>query len=287
LIQVCYFGAYLVFCLPASFVASRFSYRTAILMGLALYTIGAILFWPAAHYAVFWPFPCCAFIIGCGLATLETTAKYVDFSSPFLSFPLFLPSSRFELMLTTAFSYSSYISVLGSPERAAFRLNFAQSFNGLATFVGPTIAAHTFFKDPDSVELTSVQYVYLAVACLGAAVAVLFFFAKLPEITGDDLEDAQENRGIVDNRPLWKRKHTILGFICQFCYVGAQVTVATFCINLLTEHADYTDAQASSMFGYSTLHTLSRPPHLPLFPLHSLFPPFFLPFFGLSLWRFR
>ncbi|GAA5850400.1 hypothetical protein JCM8547_001863 [Rhodosporidiobolus lusitaniae] len=219
MIQVAYFGAYLVFCLPASFVASRFSYRIAILMGLGLYTVGALLFWPAAHYAVFWPFPCCAFVIGCGLATLETCAN-------------------------------SYISVLGSPERAAFRLNCAQSFNGLATFIGPLIAAHTFFKDEESTELKSVQFVYLGVACLGAAVAVLFTFAKLPEISGDDLEEAQEAAGIIDDRPLWKRKHTVFGFVCQFCYVGAQVTVATFIINLLTDDGSFTKSEASQMFSY-------------------------------------
>lgn len=68
----------------------------------------------------------------------------------------------------------------------------------------------------------------LAVACLGAAVAVLFVFAKLPEITEDNLEDEQEAAGVADNRPLWQRKHTIFGFVSQFCYVGAQVTTATF-----------------------------------------------------------
>ncbi|GAA5820055.1 hypothetical protein JCM11251_005464 [Rhodosporidiobolus azoricus] len=218
-IQVCYFGAYFVFSIPASLFASRFGYKKGVLMGLTLYIIGALLFWPAAHYEVFWPFPCCAFIIGCGLATLETMAN-------------------------------SYVSVLGDPKHAAFRLNFAQSFNGLATFIGPTIAAHTFFKDNASTDLTSVQFVYLGVACLGIAVFILFAFAKLPEIDESAIEESQENAGYVDERPLWKRKHTVFGFICQFCYVGAQVTVATFTLNYLTDGGDFTDSKASSMFGY-------------------------------------
>ncbi|GAA5939983.1 hypothetical protein JCM10213_004897 [Rhodosporidiobolus nylandii] len=202
MIQVAYFGAYFVYSIPASMFASRFGYRKGILMGLSLYTVGAILFWPAAHYAVFWPFPVCAFVIGCGLATLETMAN-------------------------------SYVTVLGSPERAAFRLNFAQSFNGLATFIGPLIASHTFFN-----------------ICLGAAVFILFCFAKLPEISEDNLEDAQEEVGVADNRPLWKRKHTMFGFLCQFCYVGAQVSVASFVVNYLTDDKQYTNAQASQFFSY-------------------------------------
>lgn len=47
--------------------------------------------------------------------------------------------------------------------------------------------------------------VYLAVACLGAGVAVLFFFATLPEITEADMAVTQEANGIVDDRPLYKR----------------------------------------------------------------------------------
>ncbi|GAA5885887.1 hypothetical protein JCM6882_004191 [Rhodosporidiobolus microsporus] len=218
-IQIAYFGAYLVYSIPASMFASRFGYKKGVLMGLTLYVVGALLFWPTAHYEVFWPFPICAFVIGCGLATLETMAN-------------------------------SYVSVLGDPKHAAFRLNFAQSFNGLATFIGPTIAAHTFFKDENSTDLSSVQFVYLGVACLGAAVFVLFVFAKLPEIDESAIEEAQENAGFVDERPLWKRKHTVFGFLCQWCYVGAQVTVATFVLNYLTDDGDYTDSKASQMFGY-------------------------------------
>ncbi|GAA6006884.1 hypothetical protein JCM10207_009126 [Rhodosporidiobolus poonsookiae] len=217
-IQVCYFGAYFVYSVPASLFASRFGYKKGILMGLSLYIVGALLFWPAAHYAVFWPFPVCAFVIACGLATLETMAN-------------------------------SYVTVLGSPERAAFRLNFAQAFNGLATFIGPQIASHTFLKD-DSKDLSQLGFVYLGVACLGGLVFLLFLFAKLPEIREDALEEAQANAGYVDERPLWKRKHTVFGFGAQFAYVGAQVTVATFVMNYLTDKGAFGTQKAAQFFSY-------------------------------------
>ena len=54
--------------------------------------------------------------------------------------------------------------------------------SGVASFIGPLIAAKAFFSGASNNNLTNVQYVYLAVACAGAAVGVLFFFAKLPEV---------------------------------------------------------------------------------------------------------
>ncbi|GAA5821223.1 hypothetical protein JCM3770_006882 [Rhodotorula araucariae] len=200
MLQVAYFGAYFVCSVPASLFASRFGYKAGVIMGLSLYTAGALAFWPSAHFEKYFGFVISAFIIASGLATLETMAN-------------------------------SYITVLGSPDRAAFRLNFAQSFNGLAAFLGPLIASKTFLTEKEKDSLSSVQYVYLAVACLGIAVAILFIFAKLPEISEESLEEQQDMAGIADERPLWQRKHTVLGFLAQFAYVGSQVTVASFVVN--------------------------------------------------------
>lgn len=225
MLQVAYFGAYLVMSIPASMFATRFGYRKGVLLGLGLYVVGALGFWPSAHYEKYVGFVVSAFVIASGLATLETMAN-------------------------------SYASVLGSPEGAAFRLNAAQSFNGLATFIGPQIASHTFFGGKNANSLGAVQYVpsssaliisslradsltflyrfvYLGVACFGVALFALFCFAKLPEITEAAIEEQQEASGLVDERPLWKRKHTIFGFITQFCYVGAQVSTASFVMSEL------------------------------------------------------
>ncbi|CAF1069564.1 unnamed protein product [Rotaria sordida] len=51
----------------------------------------------------------------------------------------------------------------------------------------------------------------------------------------------------------------IFGFIAQFCYVGAQVTIASFFINYATENADFTDSQASKLLSYALItFTVSR-----------------------------
>ncbi|KAI7157473.1 L-fucose:H+ symporter permease-like protein [Hortaea werneckii] len=240
-LQVMYFGGgYLCFSPVAAEVLKRKGYKITILMGLAFYSIGAVMFWPTAHFstpdntkAAFGGFLVCTLVIACGLATLETAAN-------------------------------SYAVVIGSPEMASARLQFCQSWNGVASFIGPLIASKAFFSGEASDDLTNVQYVYLAVACAGAAVAVLFFFAKLPEVKEDTgrrgsvtdatLEMAVGADGkVIGEGPLYKQYNMIFGFIAQFCYVGAQVTIATFFINYVTENADYTAAKASQMLSYGLI----------------------------------
>jgi MFS transporter, FHS family, L-fucose permease len=72
--------------------------------------------------------------------------------------------------------------VIGNPASASARLRFCQSWNRVASFIGPLIASKFFFEGGHKNSLMSVQFVYLAVACAGAAVAALFLFTKLPEV---------------------------------------------------------------------------------------------------------
>lgn len=84
------FGAYFVMSIPASMFATRFGYRKGVLLGLALYCIGALGFWPSAHYEKYAGFVASAFVIASGLATLETMANSC------VSFPLLSVASSFD-----------------------------------------------------------------------------------------------------------------------------------------------------------------------------------------------
>lgn len=131
----------------------------------------------------------CTFVIGCGLSSLEVAAN-------------------------------SYIAVLGSPKHAASRLNFSQGFQGVASFSGPLIASRWFFTGKNATNLDTVQYVYLAVACLGLVLNILFYFTHLPEITEEALADEIHAVGIVqDEEPFIKQYRCIFGFVAQFAYV--------------------------------------------------------------------
>jgi len=107
--------------------------------------------------------------------------------------------------------------------------------------------------------------VYLAVACAGAAVGVMFFFARLPEVQEAAVRSASivaadsEELGIdqygniIQQKPLYKEYNMMFGFVAQFCYVGAQVTCATFFINYATENGGFTSESGSRMLSYALL----------------------------------
>lgn len=168
-------------------------------------------------------------VIACGLATLETAAN-------------------------------SYAVVIGDPALASARLQFCQAWNGVASFIGPLIASKFFFSGENANNLVNVQFVYLAVACAGVAIAVLFLVTKLPEVSEEMLSSSTIENFAVDEEgkeigqgPLYKQYNMIFGFIAQFCYVGAQVTIASFFINYATENATFTAAQAANMLSYALI----------------------------------
>ncbi|KAI0328623.1 MFS general substrate transporter [Cubamyces sp. BRFM 1775] len=221
LLQLAYFGAYLVYAPIASLFMERYGYKKGIHMGLTLYSLGAIFFWPSAVYRNYGGFVGCTFVIGCGLSCLEVAAN-------------------------------SYISVLGSPKYAAARLNFSQGFQGVASFAGPMIASRWFFQGKNATSLDTVQWVYLAVAGLGLVLNILFYFCTLPEITQDALAQEMHEVGLTnDNESFWKQYRCIFGWVAQTAYVGAQVAVASLAVNFLAEQGVGIDKPlASQLFSY-------------------------------------
>jgi FHS family L-fucose permease-like MFS transporter len=116
---------------------------------------------------------------------------------------------------------NSYITCLPGTEAsgAAFRLQLSQSFNGIASFAGPFIASKYFFSGSNASNLTNVQWVYLAVALMGAFIAFLFTIYTLPETSEAELEQqvqtAAEMTGL-DSRtdlPFYK--------VCRFVYAAS------------------------------------------------------------------
>ncbi|KAF8494537.1 major facilitator superfamily domain-containing protein [Gautieria morchelliformis] len=135
---------------------------------------------------------------------------------------------------------NTYITILGDPKYGAMRL----------TFTGPLIASQEFFKGSNATSLTNVQWVYLAVACFGLLLILLFKLARLPEVDEAALSDTLTNQA--DVAPLHKQYHLIFGFWAQFSYVGAQVAVATFCTNFFadTPSINFSPSKASLWYSY-------------------------------------
>ncbi|TFK44534.1 MFS general substrate transporter [Crucibulum laeve] len=224
LLQLAYFGAYVVFPPFASIFMKKYGYKAGIHLGLSLYSIGAVFFWPTAKFQKYGGFVGCTFVIGCGLATLEVAAN-------------------------------SYISVLGTPKYAAARLNFSQGFQGVASFAGPLIASRWFFTGENATKLDTVQWVYLAVSGLGVVLNIMFYFCHLPEITEEALSAEIHEVGIIaDVEPFRKQYRCIFGFVAQMAYVGAQVGVASLAVNFMVEQGiGISASKASQLFSFCQL----------------------------------
>ncbi len=215
-----YFG-YFVMAIPAGIFMRKFGYKRGILAGLLLYAGGALLFYPAAGIRVYAFFLFALFTIASGLAFLETAANL-------------------------------YVTVLGDKKDAEWRINFAQSFNGISIILGPVIGSLFIFSKkeytkevlaamtPDQIdaarvqEALSVQGPYLAVAGVVLLVALLFWVTKMPEV-GREEELAEGKVGILD--PLRKYRHLVLGVIAQFANVGAQATLWGYFVDFKIDFA--------------------------------------------------
>lgn len=206
LLQAAYFGAYFVMALPAGYIASKFSYKVGIIVGLLLYAIGALLIIPASNVANFNMFLFAFFILACGLGALETNAN-------------------------------PYITKLGSEKDAAFRINVSQTFNGVGQFVGPILGGYLFLSlSHGQLEenMKNVQGVYIGIALVVLLIMSIFIFVKMPECGKESEKTAIKSD--VSIWQLFKYSHFNFGLLAQFLYVAAQVGAGAFFINYSVEN---------------------------------------------------
>ena len=210
LVQFAFFGAYFLLSIPAGFILSRIGYKRGIILGLAIMGLGALLFWPAASFRVFGLFMLAYFTLAGGMTVLQVAAN-------------------------------PYVAVLGDAEGASSRLNLAQAFNSLGTAIAPAMGAMFILSDhiktPDEIaslgdiareayyaaEAAAVQQPFVLIALLILALAVGFFFIKLPELMKSD-----NKHGYLD---LLKDRRLMLGAVGIFVYVGAEVAIGSYLVN--------------------------------------------------------
>lgn len=210
MIQFSVYTAYFGMALPAGYFMKRFGYKKGIILGLSLFSLGAFLIAATTSFESFWIFLICLFIMGCGLATLETAAN-------------------------------PYTTKLGPKESAERRINFSQSFNGMAWVIGPLIGLFIYGNN-STIEGQKLSSMYLPYSLIGGIVllvALIFVFTKLPEIkeeeTFNENDHVLSSDGTLVSRPLIKYRHFVLGVIAQFCYVAAQTGIFSYLINFVTD----------------------------------------------------
>lgn len=197
-----YYGAYLI--APLTFgrlVLNKWGFKSAFTVGLCVYGMGTLIFWPSAVLASFTAFLISNFMIGLGVATLELAGN-------------------------------PFVSLCGPPQYAEVRLNISQAVQAIGTVVSPVLARKVMFKSVrDTPSLIDVQWAYLGIAMFVVILAIIFYYVPLPEASDEDLEDlALENveantRKVCGVQVIWVT--LALGVFSNFCYVGGQEAVST------------------------------------------------------------
>ena len=216
LVQVAFYGGYFCLALPAALFIRRHSFKSGIVMGLALYALGVLLFIPAKAMGNFWPFLVAYFILTCGLSFLETTAN-------------------------------PYILLMGDRETATRRLTLAQSFNPIGSLAGMFVAMNFIqarlspldtaqratlddasFEALKQSDLNVLVQPYALLGVVLVALMVVMLFVSIPAVRQHNQERHQALLPAL--KRLAANKAYRNGVVAQFFYVGAQITCWTFII---------------------------------------------------------
>jgi FHS family L-fucose permease-like MFS transporter len=227
--------AYFLVAIPAGLLMKKIGYKGGIIIGLLLFSAGALLFLPAAETRIYVFFLLALFVIACGLTFLETAAN-------------------------------PYITSLGDAEGATRRLNLAQSFNGLSATLAPLVGGY-FILSPKKDAIASdhhlsieqfenflrneaalVKVPFLIIGIVVLLVALLLWKTKLPEI-------AEHNRVDDSKVSLLGEVNLMRGVIAQFFFVGAQVSISSFFIRFSGHVAGISEqtaafALSAALFGF-------------------------------------
>lgn len=204
-----FYIAYTIMALPSAWVLERTGLKNGMMIGLWVMAIGTIIFLPAAYARQYWIFLLGLFIMGTGLALLQTA------SNP-------------------------YITIIGPHESAARRISILGIFNKLAGAIAPLILAFYIFNDGDAfikslegLDATAYNlaldnlaqrvvdpYTIMTIALIVLGIGIRI--SPLPDIKQEEDEDVSVEE-INQKKNIFAFPHLIMGVIALFFYVGAEV----------------------------------------------------------------
>lgn len=221
LIQFAFYGGYATMAIPAALFIRKYSYKSGILLGLALYAVGAFLFIPVAARQSFTFFCFSLYILTFGLAFLETTAN-------------------------------PFILSLGNKENSTRRLNMAQAFNPVGSLSGMAVASlivlpnllsdkrdaagnivFPMLSEAEKAEirlhdLAVIRDPYVALGCVVLMMFVIIALVRVPHTESTETTEKPSAKGTLGR--LWRNKVYREGVVTQVFYVAAQIMVWTFII---------------------------------------------------------
>jgi FHS family L-fucose permease-like MFS transporter len=216
-VQFAHYLGYFLMSMPAGWLASKLGYKAGIIAGLLIVAVGGFWFIPATHINA---------MVHQG--TVSSTTAFVAFLAGVCAI-----ATGLTFLETIA---NPYTTVLGDLRYAATRINLAQSCNGVGWIFGPIVGGMFFYSKDAMGKSTGSQTLYIPYMYIAFGVivlAVIFFFANVPDIKMEDdyhLDDAAP--GV--SHSIWSHPHFVLAVAAQFFYVAAQAGIFSFFINYMT-----------------------------------------------------
>jgi FHS family L-fucose permease-like MFS transporter len=216
---------------PSAKLIEKVGYKRTMVISLFIMVAGALLFIPAAGMVSFPVFLTASFVLATGVCALQTSAN-------------------------------PYVSILGPEHSAPARLTLAQAFNSLGSAMAPLVVGTFILTDMSKVTDQAAiahtvrgPYIVIAAALLVLGFAVMFM--HLPAITRTESFRPAKHGDALLGRSIWGYKHTVLGMVGIFFYVGVEIALAANAIQFF-----FSQGVDSSSLGF--IGTLASRIHGPL-----------------------
>jgi glucose/galactose transporter len=208
LVTFAFYISYAVMAFPSSWVLKKTGFKNGMMWGLVCMALGALIFIPAAQTRTYGLFLTGLFVIGTGLALLQTA------SNP-------------------------YVTILGPIDSAAKRMSVMGICNKGAGALAPLVMGAFLLKDSDALverlkTLDPVQKAaeldalasrvivpYIIIAAVLIALSVFIYFSGLPEVKAEGEEEKNEHNS--DGQTIFSFPYLWIGFVTLFLYVGVEV----------------------------------------------------------------
>jgi len=205
LAESAFFLAYFVFSWPTSKLIESIGYKRTMVVALFIQVVGCLMFVPAAKLVNFPLFLTAVFVVGAGVTALQTAVN-------------------------------PYVAILGPEHSAPVRLTLAQALNSLGGTIAPLVAGAYILTDPAAFSTkaavaNTVRGPYMAIAAGLLILGLTVMFLHLPHITQtQEFRPGKEGDPVL-GRSIWSYRHTVLGALGIFLYVGVEVGLASIAVN--------------------------------------------------------
>ena len=212
LVTFAFYIAYLIMAIPSSFLLNKVGYKKGMMFGLWCMALGALLFVPAAYWRIYQIFLLGLFLLGVGLAILQSAAN-------------------------------PYVTIVGPIESAAKRMSIVGTGNKLAGVIANLVFAAVVIRESDRVLMREIEagnytgaaletaldtlikgvmtpYLILAIALF--LFGIIIRYSALPEL---DPSVINKNRGGdgSDRSSIFQYPALMLGIVAMFFHIGTQM----------------------------------------------------------------